>query len=56
MNIISTVGIYSNEIVDFSFESHLLEQAHTYVVVLLLRRLDSYDALGKVADFSQAHD
>jgi hypothetical protein len=48
MNMVGTVGIYSNEIVDFSLESHLLEKAHTYIVVLLLRRLDSYEALGKV--------
>jgi hypothetical protein len=48
MSIIIIVGIYSNKIVHFSIKSHLLQQAHADIVVLLLRRLDGYEARGDV--------
>jgi len=56
MSIVIIVGEYSNEIAHFSIKSHLLQQAHTNIVVFLLRRLDGYEALGDVWDFPQAHD
>lgn len=56
MNIVSAVGVYSDEVIDFSVESHLLEKANAYVIMLLLWRLDGHDALGEVTDLSQAHD
>ena len=56
MSIVIVVGIYSNEIVDFSIKSHFIEEAHTYIIVFCMRCLDGNEALGNFWDFSQTHN